>query len=403
MECIDIDGTGGDPIRNAAELSNDYHNDYDIEALHRRIAQLEQQLQEQSYVIQINDIWINENDMNNSINRALELAMNITGTEAGCLFIYDSDITKLKALEVKGNLPAKLVDAFSRIHLWFASDALRTMIEINQSHSLFPKFAKYDEQLISLVIVPLITAQTMIGHTVVMHRMGEEGHGHTSVFSQQDLLNLKIFAHNTALLLENNRLKIEQGKKEFYIKIIDTLVSAIDAKDLYTQNHSRRVAEITAGFSRAIGIGSQLVDKYEYGALLHDIGKIGVSDAILNKPSSLTMEEFEVIKSHPLKGAKILMPLDLEPDILHIVKHHHERYDGTGYPDGLKGEQIPFSARIVCIIDAWDAMTGKRAYRDQLAYSYAIEELKRGKGSQFDPRLVDQFIDYIQYMYTEFL
>lgn len=391
---------GGNPIKRAIQL---YPKDTSVTALQNRIAELEQQLQEQSYLIQINHIWANERNMDSSIKKTLQLVMKTTGSEAGCIFILDSEFSRLKTVEVSGYLPETLVDAFSKLQLLFNPSELRGVIEINSNHKIFRKFSKHDEKLLSFVVVPLIAGMTMIGYLVVMHRLEEQSHGHTSAFSQQDLFNLKIFAHNTALLLENSRMKMEQGKKELYYKIIETLISAIDAKDLYTQNHSRRVAALTAEFAKEIGLGKQIVETYRCGSLLHDIGKIGISDTILNKLEALTGEEFDIIKSHPIKGAKIIAPLDLDPDILYIVKHHHERYDGTGYPDGLKGEQIPLSARVVCIIDAWDAMTGKRAYRNQLSYIQAIDELKRGQGTQFDPSLVNEFIRFMNHRYTCYL
>ncbi|OEH85230.1 hypothetical protein BHU72_06395 [Desulfuribacillus stibiiarsenatis] len=374
---------------------NVYQHENNIHKLHTRIAELERSLEEQLFLVEINKVWINESDINTSIKKALQLAMNITGSEAGCLYIFEQGISKLKTIEVNGNIPSQLVEELRNINRLFGTDKTKDITVISQFDKKLNYFLRYDSKLISLAIVPLNIGENMIGYTVVMHRKERGHHQHTSVYSEQDILNLRIFSHNTALILENNVLKIEQGKKEFYFKIIDTLVSAIDAKDLYTQNHSKRVSRLTKEFSKFLGLDSHTVEVFQHGALLHDIGKIGISDVILNKPSTLSEHEFEIIKSHPMKGAKIVAPLEPEKDILHIVKHHHERFDGRGYPDGLKGKEIPLSARIVTIVDAWDAMTDNRAYRPRLTFDRAVEELEKGKSTQFDPSLVDQYIQFV--------
>ncbi|ARE89699.1 Cyclic di-GMP phosphodiesterase response regulator RpfG [Clostridium formicaceticum] len=363
--------------------------------LRDRVNQLENKLREQSFLVDMTNILIKGHDLETTIKSTLQLAMEITHSEAGCLYLTDLNMSKLKTVEVNGCISEKLVKAFSRLNEFLTLRQLDKIIEIDEKDERFKRFAGLDKRLVAFIIIPLVVSHNTIGYAVVMHLHDEENN-HPNCYSPRDLTNLKIYSHQAALLLDNTRVKIEQGKKEFYLKTIASLVAAIDAKDIYTQNHSSRVAKVTVAFSKVLGLAEDMIEKIHYGALLHDIGKIGISDAILNKPSFLTDDEFTLIKDHPLKGFKILEPMDLEPDVLNIIKYHHERYDGGGYPEGLQKQKIPLPARIVSIVDAWDAMTSNRAYRKKLTREQVLYELKRGKASQFDPYLVEEFIALVE-------
>lgn len=173
---------------------------------------------------------------------------------------------------------------------------------------------------------------------------------------------------------------------------IMAIAHTIEAKDLYTSGHSTRVAKCSVAIARRLGVDEEDIKNLNYIALLHDIGKIGVPDAILNKESRLDDEEFEKIKKHPSIGYDILKGITMIPNLPEGALYHHERYDGTGYPMGLKGEEIPYMARIIAIADAYDAMTSDRAYRKALSKENVINELKKGKGSQFDLHILDEFL-----------
>ncbi|MCM1261926.1 MAG: diguanylate cyclase [Butyrivibrio sp.] len=179
------------------------------------------------------------------------------------------------------------------------------------------------------------------------------------------------------------------------IEAITTVANTIDAKDDYTRGHSFRVAAYSEELARSLGWSEEDIYNIHYVALLHDIGKIGVPDSVLNKPFKLTDVEFEMIKSHTLMGAEILKDIRMFPNVSVGAKYHHERYDGRGYPEGLKGEEIPIVARIIGIADSYDAMTSNRVYRKRLQDQKVREELIRGKGTQFDPHLVDLFMELI--------
>lgn len=179
-------------------------------------------------------------------------------------------------------------------------------------------------------------------------------------------------------------------------QIMKAMSAAIDAKDRYTNGHSNRVAEYSRELYRRMGhTGQELVDIYFIG-LLHDVGKIGVPNEIINKPSRLTDEEYAVIKTHPGMGAKILENISEMPALSVGAHWHHERYDGKGYPDGLKGEEIPEIARVIGVADSYDAMSSNRSYRNALPQEVIIGELEKGRGTQFDPKIADLMIEMIR-------
>jgi putative nucleotidyltransferase with HDIG domain len=185
-------------------------------------------------------------------------------------------------------------------------------------------------------------------------------------------------------LLHEKRAMCEQAVK--------TMLRALDAKDNYTYGHSLRVAYYSLALGREYGLNEEQLYDLEMAALFHDVGKIGVPDSVLLKPSRLEEDEFLKMKKHPSLSAEILQDFEVFKEVATFAKHHHERYDGRGYPDGLKGEGIPLFSRIILIADTFDAMTSTRPYRKGLSYDVAFAELKEFSGSQFDPNLVPYFI-----------
>ena len=186
-----------------------------------------------------------------------------------------------------------------------------------------------------------------------------------------------------------------------YMESIETLRYTVEAKDTYTRGHSDRVSAYSVLIGKKLGLSEEDIDTLRIGGLFHDIGKIGVPDSILLKESKLTDDEYSEIKNHPAIGAHILSNATIFNKIIPIVKHHHERYDGNGYPGKLKGEDIPYLARITAIADSFDAMTSKRTYRNSLPLDVVISEFERYKGTQFDPKLAEIFLDILKNNYTE--
>jgi HD-GYP domain-containing protein (c-di-GMP phosphodiesterase class II) len=174
--------------------------------------------------------------------------------------------------------------------------------------------------------------------------------------------------------------------------VITALSNAVEARDSHTGGHGHRLVELALALARELGCSEQECEDICWAAVLHDIGKIGVPDGILSKPGSLTEEEWELMRRHPELGYQILSPISALKNAARYVRHHHERYDGRGYPDGLKGEEIPLGARIIAVADAYVAMTEDRIYRKGRSHQEALAELKRCSGTQFDPKVVEAFV-----------
>ena len=189
--------------------------------------------------------------------------------------------------------------------------------------------------------------------------------------------------------------------EEAYMESIETLRHTVDAKDPYTRGHSDRVAEISVLIGQKLGLSDKDLRTLRIGGLFHDIGKIGVPDSILQKEAKLTDDEYSEIKNHPAIGVHILSTASIFNDIIPIVKHHHEKYDGNGYPSKLKGEDIPYLARITTIADSFDAMSSKRSYRNSLSLDVIKEEFRNNSGTQFDPKLADLFLDILENEYDK--
>ena len=187
-----------------------------------------------------------------------------------------------------------------------------------------------------------------------------------------------------------------QENENLSLRIVQTLAEAIDAKDNYTNGHSGRVAKYTREIARRFGYSQKRQDEIYMMGLLHDVGKIGVPDAVINKPARLTEEEYAQIKTHPVMGDRILKNIRERPKLAVGARWHHERYDGTGYPDGLSGDIIPEEARIIAVADAYDAMTSRRSYRGILSQDIVRNEIKTGKGKQFDPAFADIMLTMIE-------
>lgn len=200
----------------------------------------------------------------------------------------------------------------------------------------------------------------------------------------------------------NEDLKESQEQlKNAYLESIQTLRYTVEAKDTYTRGHSDRVSEYSVLIGKYMNLPTEDLEILRIGGLFHDIGKIGIPDAILLKDSKLTDDEYSEIKNHPAIGKHILSNAKIFENIIPIVFHHHEKYDGNGYPEKLSGENIPFHSRIAAIADTFDAMTSKRSYRDALPLNVVKDELKKCSGTQFDPKILKVFLDILENHYSE--
>jgi HD-GYP domain-containing protein (c-di-GMP phosphodiesterase class II) len=213
-------------------------------------------------------------------------------------------------------------------------------------------------------------------------------------FEEKDLIFLTILAHQVAISLEN--IELNNNIRDFCFEIVQTLVRTIDAKDSYTFAHASRARHYAKLIAEKIGLFPEIVNQIEYAALMHDIGKIGISESILQKNNSLTNQEKDIMKMHPIIGYNVIAPMTFLSSVAPMVLYHQEWYNGNGYPEGLSGEEIPLGARIIAVIDAYDAMTSNRPYRKSLGEETAIAELIKGAEKQFDPKVVDIFVNILK-------
>jgi len=200
---------------------------------------------------------------------------------------------------------------------------------------------------------------------------------------------------NLEKLVEERTAKLQQAYrtlKKAHLDSVKVLAEAIDAKDPYTRGHSDRVRRMSLNIAQQMSFTEERLEILEYGALLHDIGKIGIKDEVLQKPGSLSPEEYRYIQEHPLIGVKIVEGIEFFKNKVPMIRHHHEYFDGNGYPDGLAGEAIPLEARIITVPDAFDAMTSVRPHRRAMPLQDVLMELETGKGKQFDPKVLEIFL-----------
>ncbi len=209
-----------------------------------------------------------------------------------------------------------------------------------------------------------------------------------------NVISIPSIVMNVALMKMNEEIEeLKKQQKKISESMCRSMLLALDAKDQYTYEHSTRVAYYSLTLGKELQLDENQMYELEMSGLFHDLGKIGTPDSILNKPTRLNEEEFEIMKQHPVRSGEILQGFKDFKNVAKFVRHHHERYDGRGYPNGLKGEEIPLFSRILLIADTFDAMTSTRVYRKGLANTIAFAELEEFSGSQFDPGLVPLFIE----------
>jgi putative nucleotidyltransferase with HDIG domain len=232
--------------------------------------------------------------------------------------------------------------------------------------------------------VPILYKQKTLG-VINLNNKGDGG-----VFTKNDLDFVSLLVSQAAIAIENARLFEEL--KETHFQVITALAEALEAKDAATGHHSDRLLRLALQVADCLHLSEDQTENLRYAAVLHDIGKIRISEAILRKPGPLTPDEYEEIKKHPLMGAELVKKIKFLEPVATVVCAHHERYDGQGYPNQLVGEEIPIEARIVAVLDTYDAITSDRPYRRALGKERAIQELQAFAGRQFDPKVVDAFL-----------
>lgn len=321
--------------------------------------------------------------------KTIEASIELTRSEAGSLLLYDEEREELyfdvalgdKADKIK-TIRLKLGEGIAG---WVAKERKQVIINDVQNDPRF--FRKADQKsgfvTRSMICIPVMRREKLIGVLQVLNKIDGE-------FNEYDAELLKALSNQVAVAIENAKLYNEL--RETFYETVFALADTIEKRDPYTGGHTKRVMDYSAAIGIEMGLSKEEMEKLKLAAILHDIGKIGIRDSVLLKEQRLTDEEYEIIKKHTIYGDEILKHIKRLEHISYGVKYHHEKYDGTGYPEGLKGEEIPLIARIIAVADTFDAMTTDRPYRKGLSFETAIDELKRKAGTQFDPMVVECFI-----------
>ncbi|MCS7203925.1 MAG: HD-GYP domain-containing protein [Thermodesulfovibrio sp.] len=320
--------------------------------------------------------------------KACEASMRLLNCEAGSLLLYDEKTQELyfdvalgeKADKIK-TIRLKLGEGIAG---WVAKNKESVIINDVQRD---PRFFRQADQKSgfktkTMVCVPVLMKERLIG---VLQAINKKD----SVFNDYDLELLRALASQVAVAVENAKLYNEL--KETFYEIVFALADTIEKRDPYTGGHTKRVMDYSLLIGIEMGLSKKELEDLKLAAILHDIGKIGIRDVILLKEGKLNEEEYQIIKNHTIYGAEILEHIRQLKDIVPGVKYHHEKIDGSGYPEGLKEEEIPLIARIIAVADTFDAITTDRSYRKGLPISVALEELKKKAGVQFDSQVVEAF------------
>lgn len=315
-------------------------------------------------------------------------ATRLLRTEIGSLMLVDKETNMLEIAAARG-LPEELV---KNVHIPIGKGIAGKVVEegepiLCENIETDKRFSrqsndKYSSK--SFVSVPLKVQNRVIGVLNINNKESKQK------FDEKDLRLLTILAEQSARTIENAELY--KHMQDTYLGTIQTLARAIDAKDPYTKGHSDRVTKYAVKIAKEMNLSQSVIRNIEYSALIHDIGKIGIQESILTKKGGLSGTEYEIVKMHPLIGESIITPVKFLNGVAPLILYHHERFDGKGYLEGLRGEAIPLGARIISVADAFDAMTSDRPYRKALTRKKAREELEKESGKRFDPQVIEAFL-----------
>jgi putative nucleotidyltransferase with HDIG domain len=322
-----------------------------------------------------------ENDLKKVLDAILEAVTGHFAVDRAVLFLAD-----------KGDLLPQVVWVTGKAEASIEFTVSRTIVRqsIDRGDSILSRDATLDErfkgmesvianQIRAVMCVPMHARNQVVGAIYV------DNLGKSAVFEESDMDLLTAVGKQAGVAIE--RARLYEGLKALFYRSLRTLVSAIEARDRYTSGHSENVTIYAEQLAEELGYSTEFQEKVRLAGLLHDIGKLGIPEQILFKPDLLTPEEYETIKTHPVIGARIVANLPDIKTVLLGVKHHHEFFDGTGYPDMLRGEEIPLIARIVKVADAYDAMNSERPYRGPLSLETILDELGGSSDAEFDSRI----------------
>ncbi|MFC1742915.1 HD domain-containing phosphohydrolase [Candidatus Riflebacteria bacterium] len=355
-----------------------------------KTSRMARKIEEQSVLFEISQTMTSTLNLDEVLKFISEISGEMGDCDLVALNLFEKNTFKLRhsfgekkdlfqELDIDGNDPL--------IKSAFESQKPFAVENVKPEQNYFKNDRIFKDTFKSFIMVPILQRKMPMGMLILFYKKQRR-------FPQNYLRFLQTMAGQAAIAIENANLF--ESTQENFLDTIKTLAAAIEAKDPYTMGHCEKVLEYSEKIGKKIGMDGDELENLRIGALLHDIGKIGIDDSILKKPAALTTEEYFQMKSHPFHGSSIMNTASFLARLAPIAYHHHERYDGKGYPDGLVGEQIPLAARIVTIADSYDVMTSDRVYRKGMSAEEAVEELYNLRGFQFDPDLVMHFFHILK-------
>jgi len=357
----------------------------EIRELNRKLSE---KLAEMTILYEAAKLTSSSLDLDEVLSSAFNSAVKILNAETGSLMLFDPEeevLTIKKSYGLNEEIIRKTRVKKGETIVGLVAQSGKPFIIHGRADISIKGRKKYEK--VNSICVPLKTRKGVIG-VVNLNRKED-----ANPFTEDNLKLLFTMANDVAFAIENATLY--QNLHESYLSIIRALVSALELKDSHTRGHSESVTRYAVALAKKLKLFPQEIESIEVAAILHDVGKIGVQESILNKPGKLNNEEWKEMKRHPEFSYKILKEVNFPWEIKPVIYAHHERYNGKGYPARLKGEKIPLGARILAVADTFAAMTSDRAYRKGLSKEMAIEELKRVAGTQLDPELVKVFVEML--------
>jgi len=370
-----IDGQGDKEIIELARSFNDITRK--LEENLERLKMSKKTVQEVLYRISTGMADATKN-METFLRLILDTTMSAVDARRGALVMLTEDDSSL----------------YIRCSRGYSEEALKKKIKVDSEEGWVIKSAKpvivprVGEETEPAICVPLKYKERTIGAISFSGRIGDVD------FSQDDAMLLSNIASQTAVAIANERLNLDA--EQTYKQTISALALAVEARDAYSRGHSDRVSKYAVKIAKKIGLDEKIINNIQDAAELHDVGKIGIEDEILRKAGTLTPEETKIMRNHPVIGESIVRPIRSLVNLCDLIRHHHEFLDGSGYPDGLKAEELSLGARVLAVADAFDAMTTDRPYRKARTFQEAIAELRKFANSHYDPKVIDVFAGLLQ-------
>ncbi|MDI6786274.1 MAG: HD domain-containing phosphohydrolase [bacterium] len=376
-------------IDNLFKIANTINNT--AKAFEDHTHNLKKKIEELAFLNKIERVIFLTSDLTLLSNLVLHIALRILKAKSGLLILINSDSHELQINSIIGYdseeiKVKKTISTKNTIPGWVIKKKEPVLVYNIDTDIRFQNIERLEYEKGSFVYIPLIVKNEIIGLLWFGNKISN------NVFSVNELISLNVLSNEAASAIKHIQLYTESEKS--YLSIIQGLALAIDARDPHTHGHSTQVAHFAKLISIELGLSQNKIDDIYNASLLHDLGKVGISDEILKKKANLSEEEDRLIKMHPVIAKQILSPIKSLEDIIPYIYHHHEWYNGTGYPDGLSGEKIPLGARIIAVADSFSAMISRRPrfhHNKTLSSKEALMELKKGKSMQFDPKIVKTF------------